>query len=409
MKNRLGKSIGQWLLALLLFAPVLAMVLSLYGQHGMVFWDAKTVPCGIQSMLHNGNPNAYLNNASYQGACAGYGYEYMLPPGITSFLAGFVDLAGVGTLNAVYFALYAVALALLADGARRYAGNARELVLFASLIVCGVFVFEIGGGNLTIVFVGLLLGLILRDEQNRLWAPGMVLLCVAASAVKPLYALYLFIPLFAAGSWLAVAAAAAAISLGYALDATLQAAEFDRWLNLIIPVVYGEPHFGVMRLMQGLGLGAGDWLSQGGGYVLWCALVMGLLWSARPRLLTAQDRALAALLAVTLMLPRLKEYDAIVLIPLVFWLRSRLAARMQAWFQRLVVVLAFLLPALWWWVRKVGLMIAIPEPTLTQAADPGWLIATQGFFLAALLLVMFGFLVWPFRSGSQQATKEHRP
>jgi hypothetical protein len=395
MESRLRKSIWQSAIVLLLSAPVLVMVVSLYGQHGMFFWDAKTIPCGIQSVLQTGNPNAYLNNSSYQGACAGYGYEYMLPPGITSFLAGFVNFAGLTTLNAAYFVLYAVALTLIGITARRYAGSGMELLLLTSLIACGAFVFEMGSGNPTIVFIGLLFGWLLRAEENRYWALCLVLLCVVVSAVKPLYALYLFIPLFAVGSWLAVAAAAAVISVGYALDAVLQASKFDVWLNLIVPVVYGEPHFGVMRLMQWGGWGVGDWLAQGGGYIFWCMLLMCLLWSARPRLHTVQDRALAALLAVTLMLPRLKEYDAIVLIPLIFWLRSRLPAHQQPLFKRIVFILAFLLPAIWWWVRKVGLLIAIAKPTMTQAADPGWMIATQGFFLTALLLLMFGFLVWP--------------
>lgn len=400
MRSAVVRWIGQGALALLLAAPVLALAWSLYGQHGMVFWDAKTIPCGLQAVLQTGNPNAYLNNPSYQGACAGYGYEYMLPPAVTSLLAAVVSFSGLGPLQAAYFILYALALALLAWGARRYAASGRELLLFAGLLACGAFVFEVGSGNLTMVFAGLLLGLILTGERNRHWVPCAVLLCVAASAIKPLYALYLLIPLYACGAWLAVAAGAAAISVGYALDAMLQSAQFDRWLNLIVPVVYGEPHFGIMRLMQWAGLGAGDWLAQGGGYVLWCAALLGLLWSARPRLHTPLDRALAALLAVTLMLPRLKEYDAVVLIPLVFWLRGRLPAQPRILFQRLAFTLAFLLPVLWWWVRKAGLLIAVSNPTLTQAADPGWLIASQGFFLTGLLLLTFGFLVWPFDAES---------
>jgi len=319
----------------------------------------------------------------------------MLPPAVTLLLAGVVRAIGIDLLNAAYAVVYALALALLAWAARRQAASAREWLLFAGLFACGVFVFEAGSGNITIVFVALLLGLILTGEAHRHWVACLVLLCVAASAFKPLYALYLFIPLFAAGAWLAVAAAAAAILAGYAIDALWQAARFDQWLNLIVPIVYAEPHFGVMRLMQWAGLGAGDWLAQAGGYVVWCAAVIGLLWLARPRLPTATDRALAALLGVTLMLPRLKEYDAVVLVPLVFWLRAGLPAQRRRLFERLAIGLGFLLPALWWWVRKAGLFIAVPQPTLTQIADPAWLIATQGFFVAALLLLMFGFLVWP--------------
>lgn len=403
MKNSLGKSTLSCLLVVLLSAPVLAMILSLYGQQGMFFWDAKTIPCGIQSLLQTGNPNTYLNNSSYRGACAGYGYEYMLPPGVTACLASLVRWFGLEVINAVYFALYAFALALLGWGAHRSAANWKELLLFAGLLACGVFVFELGGGNLTIVFVGLLFGLILTGQGNGQWPLWAVLLCVLAAAFKPLYALYLFIPLYASGRWLAVAAGSAAVSVGYALDASLQAAAFDQWLNLIVPIVYGEPHFGIMRIMQWAGLGAGDWLAQASAYVLWCAVIMALLWSARTRLQTEQNRAFAALLAVTLMLPRLKEYDAIVLIPLVFWLRTRLPVQQQALFQRLVFWLTFLAPAAWWWLRKAALLIALEAPTMTQIADPRWMIATQGFVLAILLLLTFGFLVWPIaplRQGS---------
>lgn len=394
MNRGFGASLGRWVLILLLAAPVLALAWSLYGQHGMFFWDAKTIPCGIQAAVQTGNPNAYLD-PTYPGPCAGDSFQYMLPPAATSLLAGFAGLIGLPLLGAAYLALYALALGLLGRSALRQGASPRELLLFAGLLACGVFVYDVGGGNITIAFAGLLAGLMATAGQNRHWAAGTVLLCAAASALKPLYALYLLIPLFAAGAWLPVAAAAAAVTVAYALDAALQAPQFDQWLNLIIPVVYGQPHFGLMRLMEWLGFGAGHWLVLGGGYVLWCAAIVALLWSVRGRLPTAEDRAWAALLAVTLMLPRLKEYDAIVLIPLAFWLRSQLPAPRQALFQRLAVALAFLAPALWWWVRKIGLLIAVPDPTLTQIADPRWHISTPGFFLAGLLVLMFGFLVWP--------------
>jgi hypothetical protein len=407
MKNCFSK-LGWVLVFSLLVTPVLALVLSLYVQHGMIFWDAKTIPCGLDAMLRTADPNAYLNNHSYQGSCAGYGYEYMQPPGITLILAGFVRAFGLPLLNGAYFVLYAIALAILARGALRYAASTIELVLFAGLFACGAFVFEVGGGNVTIVFVGLLFGLLLMSDRHPQWALWSVLLCTLASAFKPFYALYLLIPLFAGGRWLVVAAATAAISVGYALDANLHVTQFDRWLKLIIVTVYGEPHFGVMRLMQSAGLGAGDWLAQGGSYVVWCIIVLGLLWSARQRLLTTQDRAFAALLAVTLMQPRLKEYDAVVLIPLFFWLRSRLSAPDRILFQRLFFGMAFIVPALWWWGRKAILLIITPSPTITQIADPQWLIGTQGFFWALGLLLSYIFLVWPFQKASLSVDAGHK-
>jgi hypothetical protein len=409
--QRTAASVLRWVLLLLLAAPVLTLAWSLYVQGGLFFWDARSIPCGIQSVLQTGNPNAYLPpsynpnpdpSLSFQGDCAGYPFQYMLPPAVTGLLVGFTQVFGLDLLNGAYFILYALAIGLLGWGARRYGARGMELPLFAFLIACGVFVYDIGGGNITIVFVGLLIGLIAAGAHNRHWVTCTVLLCAAASAFKPLYALYLFIPLFAAGAWLAVTAAGAAITVGYAVDAVLQAARFDQWLNLIFPVVYRQPHFGLMYLMEWLGFGTGNWLVLAGGYVLWCMVIAGLLWSARERLPDAQDRALAALLATTLMLPRIKEYDAIVLIPLFFWLRAWLPERRRVLFQRLALAQAFVLPALWWWVRKIELLAAVADPTITQIADPKWHMSSQGFFLTGLLLLMFGFLVWPDHSGSHQ-------
>jgi len=407
-------SVLRWVLLLLLGPPVLALAWSLYVDGGLFFWDARSIPCGIQSMLQTGHPNAYLPatfnpnhdpNISFQGACAGYPFQYMQPPAVTSLLAGFTQVFGLDVLNGAYFILYALAIGLLGWSARRYGAKGMELPLFALLIACGVFVYDIGGGNITLAFVGLLIGLIATSEHNRHWVTCTVLLCAAASAFKPLYALYLFIPLFAAGAWLAVAAAAAAITVGYAFDAALHAARFDQWLSLIFPVVYRQPHFGLMYLMESLGVGTGQWMALAGSYVLWCALVAGLLWSVRKRLPDAQDRALAALLATTLMLPRIKEYDAIVLIPLFFWLRAWLPEQRRVLFQRLALVLAFVLPALWWWLRKVSLLAVVSDPTITQIADPKWHMSSQGFFLTGLLLLMFGFLVWPDHAGSHQTAE----
>lgn len=401
-------------LLLLLAPPVLALAWSLYVDGGLFFWDARSIPCGIQSMLQTGNPNAYLPatfnpnhdpNVSFQGACAGYPFQYMQPPAVTSLLAGFTQVFGLDLLNGVYFILYALAIGLLGWSARRYGAKGMELPLFALLIACGVYVYDIGGANITIVFVGLLIGLIATGAHNRHWVTCTVLLCVVASAFKPLYALYLFIPLFAAGAWLPVTAASAAITVGYAFDAALHAAQFDQWLNLIFPVVYRQPHFGLMYLMEWLGVGTGHWLALAGSYVLWCALVAGLLWSARKHLPDVQDRALAALLATTLMLPRIKEYDAIVLIPLFFWMRAWLPECRRILFQRLALVLAFVLPALWWWFRKIALLASVDNPTLSQIADPKWHMSTQGFFLTGLLLLMFGFLVWPRHAGGHQPTE----
>lgn len=385
---------GALLLALLL-PPVLALAYSLYGEHGMFFWDGRTVPCGLQAFNDTGDPNAYLRNDAHPGACAGYGYEYMLPPAITVALAALLRLAGLDAVNGAYVLLYALALAALLRGAAGFAGQWRAPLALTGLIACGVFVFEFGGGNIAIPFLGLLFWLCLQAERQAERLAWTIPLCVIAAAFKPLYALYLLIPWFAAPALrLRVLAACSLVSVGYALDAWLQPAAFERWLNLIVPVVYAEPHFGIMRLMQAFGLGAGDWWPQAVGYALWSLAVLLVLWRCRQALATPGARALAALLAVTLLQPRLKEYDACVVIPLAFWLQTRLPVAQQRWLRRSLLLICGIVPALWWWLRKLGLFIAVEAPSATQIADPRWLIDTQGFFLAAAVLLLFGFLVW---------------
>lgn len=391
---------ARWLagatLCALLLPPVLALAYSLYGEHGMFFWDGRTIPCGLQSFNATGNPNAYLRDSAYPGPCAGYGYEYMLPPAVTAALAALLRGVGPDAFNVAYVLLYGGALAVLLRGAARFAGGWTAPLALAGLIACGVFVFEAGGGNITVPLLALLFLLCTQADRHPQRFAWTIPLCAVAAAFKPFYALYLLLPWFAQPALrLRVLAACSIVSGGYALDAWLQPAAFARWLNLIVPVVYAEPHFGIMRLMQALGLGAGDWWLQAGGYALWCALVLALLWRCRPHLATPAARALAALLAVTLLQPRLKEYDAVVIIPLAFWLLAQLpAARRQR--LRLSLLLACgIVPALWWWLRKLGLFIAIEAPTATQIADPRWLIETQGFFLAGAVLILFGFLVWP--------------
>jgi hypothetical protein len=367
-------------------------VISLYGVNGLFFWDAKTVPCGLLSFIDTGDPNRYLN-PDYPGACGGFGYEYMVPPAATQLLAGLVRVAGTSWMTVGYALAYAAALSVLLRSTRRYSDNWPEVAAAASLMACGVYLFEAGGGNLTIAFLGGLLALLPRLDRGPRGSLAVVVLCVVGAWIKPMLALYLLIPLYAAGAWLAVAAGAAAATTLYALDAVLQPVAFDRWLQLIVPIVYDEPHFGVVRLMQAFGLGAGDWGIQMAAYALWCALILTLLWRLRARLPRVDDKAMAALLVVTLLQPRFKEYDAVVLIPLLFWLRARLPTVQRVWLERGIVLGTFVVPALWWWGRKLRLTLGVDHPTLTQWADPRWMIETQGFFLTLASLILFAFLI----------------
>lgn len=371
----------------LLIVPVITLAWSLYVDHGMLFWDAKTIPCGVQAYLAGGDPNAYLRNPGYAGACAGYGYEYMLPPAVTHVLGGLWTLLGDAPLRVLYALVYLLSLGLILAAARRLAPAPGAAVAAAALMVCGVFVFEAGGGNLTVVFLAALLATALYRPDRMAW---LVPLCAVAAFVKPFYALYLLVPLFARPRLaLTVLAAVCAVSVGYALDAALHPAEFDRWLRLSVAVVYGEPHFGVLRILDELGIGAGHWPPLALLYAAWSAGVVAVLYATRRHDAEPRDRACAALLAATLIQPRLKEYDAFVVVPLIFWLTARLPPRRGRQLRTTLIVVAGVVPALWWWGRKVLLFVAVPHPTLTQIADPRWLIATQGFFLAAVALLLF--------------------
>lgn len=377
----------------LLLPPVLALVFSLYGEHRLFFWDAKTIPCGLQAYAASGDPNAYLRNPDYAGACAGYGYEYMLPPAVTGVLSVMLKLLGLPVFNGLYFLLYCAGIGLLLQGARNHAGSWREPLLFAVLLACGVFVFEVGSGNVTLTILGLMCGLIAASGRFPRSDICLLALCVLASAFKPVFALYLLVPWYAHRNLrLPVLAATALISGFYAMDAFFNPAGFERWLNLIVPVVYGEPHFGVMRVMQAMGLGAGDWIVQGIVYAAWCVVVIGLLEFIVARMAAPQDRMMAALLAATLLLPRLKEYDAVILLPAFFWLQHQLSETHRRWLLRAVIALAFVAPAAWWWLRKLALWRSMQLHGLTSIADPGWLIATQGYFVTATVLLLFCFM-----------------
>lgn len=382
-----------WTAGVILVAvPAILIAWVLLGDYGAFFWDAKTWPCGIEAMIATGHPNAYLD-PGYAGNCAGYRFTYTPPPAITAVLASLGAALGIDVLVAVYAALYAVALASLGRTVHRLHGSLAVPVLFSLSFACGIFVFETASGNVSIVFGGLLSGLILSIERR---AGLVVALCVIAALFKPHYALYLLVPLLARGNYLAVSVAGAAVSLWYAADAVLHRQAFTDWLNLILPIVHGEAHFGFMKLMQFAGYAPGDWSVLAAGYAVWCLLVIGLTLNVCARLASPVDRAFAALACATLLLPRLKEYDCLVLVPLFFWLHVRSTDAQRRLLQRVVGVTAFVVPALWWWARKLPLITGESPLTLRTATEFKWLIQVQGIFVAAVAFIVFATVVATF-------------
>lgn len=386
---------------LLIGIPVLLIAWVLLGDYSAFFWDAGTFPCGIEAMLATGDPNAYLNPA-YPGRCAGSSWQYMQAPAVTAVLSGFVGIFGMNALIALYAGLYAASLALLVWATTQASGGRLALpLLFFVTLSCGIFIFEIASGNLSIVFAGLLCAAILQIDRRPVLA---IALCVAAAAFKPHYALYLLIPLIARRNYLAVSFAAAAVSLWYALDAALHPETFARWLELILPIVHREPHFGFMRWMQEAGYAEGDWLLLGGVYVVWCAALLGVTLRMCATMSSPVDRAFAALGCVTLMLPRLKEYDCLVIVPLFFWLATHLAESQTRWLHRLVFVLGFAAPAAIWWFRKLPLLIDPAGTTLRAAAEMKWLLQNQGIYLVAAFAILFGTMALRFARAPRHAS-----
>lgn len=392
--------------ALLIGIPVLLIAWVLLGDYGAFFWDAGTFPCGIEAMLATGDPNAYLNPA-YPGRCAGSRWQYMQAPAVTAVLGSFVGVFGMNALIALYGGLYAASLGFLGWVTAQVSGGRLALpLLFFATLSCGIFIFEVASGNLSIVFAGLLCAAILQMDRR----PALtVVLCVAAAAFKPHYALYLLIPLIARRNYLAVSFAAAAVSLWYALDAVLHPEAFARWLELILPIVHREPHFGFMRWMQEAGYAEGDWLLLGGVYVLWCAGLLVLTLRMCATMSTPIDRAFAALACVTLMLPRLKEYDCLVIVPLFFWLAAHLAESRMRWLQRLVFALGFAAPAAVWWFRKLPLLMDPAGATLRAAAEMKWLLQNQGVYLVAAFVIVFGTMALRFARAPRRASPPSSP
>lgn len=385
--------------------PALLIAWVLLADYGAFFWDARTFPCGIEAMLATGEPNAYLDPA-YPGSCAGYRFQYMPAPAITRVLAAFVSLVGMDALVIGYAALFAAALAALARSAvRLHRGSPLLPLLFFLTLSCGIFVFETASGNLSIVLAGLMVVAISKIDERPSW---IVALCIVAALFKPHYALYLLIPLVARRDYLAVSFAAAVISLWYAIDALLHPEAFSAWLELILPIVHAEPHFGFMRAMQIAGYAQGDWAVLAAAYLAWCAFLLVLTLRVCARLPSSADRAFAALACVTLMLPRLKEYDCLVLVPLFFWLAQGLAERCRLWLYRLVLLAGFVTPAVAWWVRKLPMIFDSSTATLRAAAEIPWLLHVQGIFLVAALALVFGLLV-AFRHDACPAGGPQRP
>lgn len=371
-----------WAAAVLCALPALLFAGSLLIEHGAAFWDGTVYRCAIETMLSTGNPYHFA------GECAEQGLPHTYPHAGTRLLAALAAQTGVGPLSVLYVALYLLGFAALLLALRRH--GASPPATAAALIVpaAGIFVSELASGNMALPFFGLLFLALSRDANQTAWT---VLLCLLIAPFKPLYTAYLLVPFLVRRAELAPAAGLAAIMLWYAGDAALFPPLFAEWLHAALRHSDHVPGFGFAFLLRAGGLDGHGWLPLGLAYLAWCAVVAGLTLRALRRVEAPAVRALIAVAAVALLLPRLKEYDCLVLVPLSFALWPELSERGRRQLAIIVGGLAVALPAAFWWGRKLMFLASDSGLSWRSLVDMRWLVRHQGYFLAASLA---GLLLW---------------
>jgi len=372
---RVSRSRGFWSAVALLSLPVLLLAWVMFYHYGAFFWDAKAYSCGIEAMRLTGNPN------DYQGACQTYAWQYMYPPAVTALLVGLTAPIAPALQVAGYGGLYLVAVGLWVRVTCAQAPDAMLAVLATLLCACGVFAYEMATGNLAMVVAALMVCSV--PHAKRGWI-GLLAVALVAALFKPHYALYFLVPALVRRNLLLLAASSLALTLWYFADALRNDAAFDRWLSEIFGIIYGETHFGLLKLLELAGFGEGAWQAQFLLYGLWCLLLLGVLWRVGRPLADPGERGWLALLVATLMFPRLKEYDMLVLVPLMFWLANRLRGSLRRSYCGAVIALGFVLPWSWWAGRKLLWLSRTGELSLQTVTDLRWLVQMQGWFLAAL-------------------------
>ena len=373
-------------LLLLLGAPVaLSLIYLLVYSGAPLFWDGMTLSCGLDAFINGSAPNAYLD-PDYGGRCAGYGFQYMHPPGITYLLASISGVISLQGLIYLYITLFIISVWLLLYVGNQYRQHWPVVIGLTIFMGCGALLMEFFGGNVAALFVGFIVGTMVVIERYP-WA--IIIVSVLTALFKPHLALYLLVPLAAGVGPAWVIAGVAFVALWYAVDLAWHRQEFMEWLSFVMPISYFDRSFGSLRIGQEFGVGLSGTLLQIMISGSWFLLMMGGLYKLRQRFSHPIDIAFVALLCVTLSLPRLKEYDSLVVLPIIFWTLSKLSLEVGRRYVWALFLGLFLLPALWWWGRKVLLYFSNSSPEWMLVADLQWLYRTQGWVLVfALLLSM---------------------
>lgn len=373
-------------LALLLCVlPGAIFSFSLLAEHRAYFWDGTVYRCAIEATLATGNPYRFI------GECAGYFLPHTYPYAGTHVLAALTQALGLDAMRGLYLALYLSGTALFIHTLRRLNASPASITLLILAPGAGVFVSEFVSGNMGIPFYGFLIWLLARSEgQSR----AVTILAACMAPFKPLYGSYVLLPFLLRREWLLPAAMAVSVGLWYLADALLFREQFTAWLGAAVDHANAVPGFGFSMLIRKGGLALESSALVFAAYALWVACIIALTLRAVRQAPTPLVAAFVALAGTALLLPRLKEYDCLVLIPLSCALWSATPRReRQEWFA-LVGGFALVLPALVWWIRKVPLLWTSPHEPWRAFVDMRWLVQHQGGFLfaamlAALLLIAF--------------------
>lgn len=365
--------------------PGLLFAASLLFEHHAIFWDGTVYRCAIEATLATGNPYRFV------GDCAGYPLPHTYPFFGTLLLAAAAQVTGVTWLGVGYLIIYALGAAGLIWACLFSAPTRGVGVWVLIAAAAGIVVSEMASGNMAIPFYGLWFVLCLRYTGSP---QLMIMPCLLIAPFKPLYAVYLLVPVMAQGRQVGPAAAMAAVSLWYVADARLHPEHFAAWLDAVMGHVSQVPGFGIARW-----LGAIFALPYGSSPMLvahaaWSALA---LWLTLRVLRREEDPALRNLIATAgaaLLLPRLKEYDCLVLLPLAGLLYGHSAGTLRHGFAWLVGITLFVLPAASWWWRKIILLAGTAPLDWRAIVDMRWLVQHQGDFLALTLFVLLGWMAW---------------
>jgi hypothetical protein len=367
---------------LLCTIPGTIFAFSLLLEHHAWFWDGMVYRCAIEATLANGSPYRFI------GECAGYFLPHTYPYAGTRIVAGVASRIGALPLTWGYVLAYACGVGLFIRVVCRVGASVRALPLLLVAPGAGVFVSELVSGNVGVPFYGLLLWVIWRDATSfrKITALGALM-----APFKPLYAAYLIVPFFLRREILLPALGAGTVAIWYAGDALLFPVHFAEWLRSAVHHANEVPGFGFSMLVRKAGLELDGQASIAAAYLGWAVAICALTVRAISRSPTPLIRALVAIAGTALLLPRLKEYDMLVLIPLALAIRSTLPEREQREWQFLVGGFAVGLPAAMWWLRKLPMLWGGTPAEWRTFVDMRWLVQNQGAFLFAAMLAA---LIW---------------